>query len=278
MIHIGIIGGGFVGGATSLLSSAHVNTIVYDLDPKKCKPEGTTFDDILKTEGVFIAVPTPFTSSQEEYGKCNTKIVDIVIKQLKDANYKGYIIVRSTVPVGYCESRNVHFMPEFLTEKNWAEDFMNCKLWIFGISSAISREDAIKIKEWFSTLLNISNVTHKRCEFVSTKEGELIKYFRNCFLAVKVGFSNEMYQFANSLDIDYENVRKLACEDERVGHSHTIVPFNGRTGIRQKCLPKEIASFEYQCKQRNIRSDIISGTIKRNDELDCPERDWLEDY
>ena len=99
MIHIGIIGGGFVGGATSLLSSAHVNTIVYDLDPKRCKPEGTTFDDILKTEGVFICVWTPITVTEEEYGKCNTSLVESIIKKLRDNMYKGYIIVRSTVEI-----------------------------------------------------------------------------------------------------------------------------------------------------------------------------------
>ena len=151
MFKIGVIGGGFVGGATRLLSSEKVECIVYDLDPKKCNPEGTTFQDVCNTEAIFIAVPTPFTTKEEEYGKCNTSIVTKVIQQLIEVNYKGHIIVRSTVPVGYCDSHNfaIHFMPEFLTEKNWAEDFINCKLCILGISPYVSEEEATKCKEWY---------------------------------------------------------------------------------------------------------------------------------
>ena len=44
-----------------------------------------------------------------------------------------YIVIRSTIPVGYCDSKNVFFMPEFLTEKNWKDDFINNKHWIFGV-------------------------------------------------------------------------------------------------------------------------------------------------
>lgn len=275
---IGVIGGGFVGSATRLLTSKDIECIVYDLNPEKCNPRNTTFEDVCNTEAVFIAVPTPITVTEEDSGKCNTRYVSSVIKQLKDVDYKGHIIVRSTVPVGYCDTQKVHFMPEFLTEKNWEEDFINCKLWIFGVSSFSSPEETDNIKKWFQNLLDVSSVKYKTCEFVSTNEGECIKYFRNCFLAVKVGFSNEMYCFAESHNINYENIRKLTCSDERIGHSHTLVPFNNKRGIRQKCLPKEISSFEYQCKEKNVRCDIISGVIKRNNEVDCPEKDWIEDY
>ena len=118
---IGVIGGGFVGSATRLLTSKDIECIVYDLNPEKCNPRNTTFKDVCNTEAVFIAVPTPITVTEEDSGKCNTRYVSSVIKQLKDVDYKGHIIVRSTVPVGYCDTQKVHFMPEFLTEKNWEE-------------------------------------------------------------------------------------------------------------------------------------------------------------
>jgi UDP-glucose 6-dehydrogenase len=43
------------------------------------------------------------------------------------------IVIRSTVPVGFSEKYKCHFMPEFLTEKNWKEDTMNCKEWFIGV-------------------------------------------------------------------------------------------------------------------------------------------------
>lgn len=279
-LKIGIIGGGFVGGATALLSSETVETIIYDLDPKRCKPEGTTFEDILQTEGVFIAVPTPITITDTNYGKCNTKIVDSVIKQLIESNYKGYIIVRSTVPVGYCDShqsKNIHFMPEFLTEKNWAEDFINCKLWVFGVSPFCSSDDANVTQKWFQNVLNESSVKHKECKFMSTKEGEMIKYFRNCFLAVKVSFCNEMYRFAEAHGIQYETIRSIACTDDRIGHSHSFVPgHDGHYGFGLSCLSKDPASVEYQMNQLGLRCEIISSALRRNNEVDRPEKDWLK--
>ncbi len=269
-----------MGGATKLLQSETIDCIIYDLDKTKCVPIETSFSDVLKTEAVFIAVPTPITLKPETYGKCNTTIVSSVIKQLQEANYTGKIIVRSTVPIGYCDSfecSNIHFMPEFLTEKNWANDFINCKLWVFGVSPFCSEPESNEIKTWFQRLIDESGVKNKECSFVSTKEGEMVKYFRNCFLAVKVSFCNEMYRFALSHNMNYEAIRNIACADERIGHSHSFVPgHDGKFGIGMKCLPKELASFEAQCKEQNVRSDVVSAVIKRNNEVDRPEKDWIE--
>lgn len=276
MLKIGIIGGGFVGGATSLLSSEQVQTLVYDLDPKKCKPEGTTFEDILQTEGVFICVWTPITTTENDYGKCNTKLVESIIKQLRDAEYKGYIIVRSTVPVGFCKSQGVYFMPEFLTEKNWKYDFLNCEKWIFGWNMSASKEEIQSFTEWMTKVIHSSNVTHKNIAFVDSNSAECIKYTRNCFLSVKISFFNELYQFTQSHGIDYETIKELATDDKRVGKSHTSVPgHDNYRGFGGHCFPKDCASWEYQLKEKNVRSDIISAANKRNNEVDRPEKDWL---
>ena len=54
-------------------------------------------------------------------GSCHTSIVSSVVQQLHDVNVKN-IIVRSTVPVGFCDKNQCFFMPEFITEKNWKND------------------------------------------------------------------------------------------------------------------------------------------------------------
>jgi UDPglucose 6-dehydrogenase len=276
MFQLGIIGGGFVGGATSLLQSDKVNCIIYDLDKNRCKPQSTSFDDILQTEAIFICVWTPITTTEEEYGKCNTKIVESIVKQLKDSNYKGYIIVRSTVPVGFCESQGVYFMPEFLTEKNWKNDFLNCEKWIFGLNMESSEEEKRKFERWMTSVIFSSNVNLKNVCFVDSNSAEYIKYFRNCFLATKVSFCNEMYEFAKAKDIDYEDVIDLVTDDKRIGKSHTSVPGpDYLRGFGGHCFPKDFASLQYQMNQVNVRCDITNAAIKRNNEIDRPEKDWL---
>jgi UDPglucose 6-dehydrogenase len=274
---LGIIGGGFCGSATYLLNSNKIECIVYDLDKTKCRPNNTSFNDILQTEAVFICVPTPMTLAEKDYGKCSTNYVTSVVNQLREANYKGYIICRSTVPVGYCDSQNIHFFPEFLTESNWENDFINCKLWIFGISSFTTEEETNKLKNWFQELINVSLVKNKNCEFVTTKEGESVKYFRNCFLATKVSFCNEFYQFCKASNVDYEIVRKCATNDTRIGSSHTLVPCNGKLGYGLSCLPKDISSLKYQMKEKGVESIIISASEERNTTIDRPEKDWMLD-
>ena len=276
MIQLGIIGGGFVGGATYLLQSEKVNCIIYDLDSTRCKPSITTFQDILKTEAVFICVWTPITTTEEEYGKCNTKIVDSVIKQLRDANYKGFIIVRSTVPVGYCSSQNVYFMPEFLTEKNWKQDFLNCEKWIFGLNMGETEEQNFNFSKLMTSVIFSSNVINKNVSFVDSNSAEYLKYFRNCFLALKVSFCNEMYQFAKAKNIDYEDIIDLVTDDKRIGKSHTSVPGpDGLLGFSGHCFPKDFASLQYQMNQVNVRCDLTNAAVKRNNEVDRPEKDWL---
>lgn len=267
MFKLGIIGGGFVGGATSLLGNDKIVTVTYDINPERCSPLGTTFENILKTEAVFICVWTPMIISENEYGKCDTKLVEKIINQLKSANYSGYIIVRSTVPVGFSKEQNVFFMPEFLTEKNWRDDFLNCENWIFGWNENSSNEERTKFSEWIRDCINCSNLTYKNVTFVSSSEAEAIKYFRNCFLATKVSFCNEFYKFCLANNLDYDTICESASKDKRIGNSHTQVPGpDGRFGFGGNCFTKDMASLEYQMK--NIRSDIISAVNKRNNEVD----------
>jgi UDP-N-acetyl-D-mannosaminuronate dehydrogenase len=74
MIKIGIVGGGFVGQATFLLNCKDIHCIIYDIDPSKCFPQSTTFNDLKDCHIVFICVPTPMNSDRT----CYTKIVEDV--------------------------------------------------------------------------------------------------------------------------------------------------------------------------------------------------------
>jgi len=266
MFDVGIIGGGFVGRATSLLENENIKVSIYDTDKSRCVPESTTLDDIIKKEIVFICVPTPCYETTKE---CDTSIVENVIKELRANDYNGFIVVRSTVSIGFCKEWKVYFMPEFLTEKNWELDFINCKSWIVG------SEGDERFIDYMTQLLRSSSVLNgDKVDFVTTDTAEYIKYFRNCFLSVKVSFANEMYDLANKLNIDYNSAKDLVSLDDRIGPSHLSVPGpDGYRGFGGHCFPKDMNSLRCQFFKNGIRCDVISAAIKRNIELDRGFRD-----
>ena len=114
-------------------------------------------------------------------------------------------------------------MPEFLTEKNWEEDFKNCDQWILGSSDPFLYE---KMKRMFELAYNNGNGSVVNKEVIQCKpsEAEMIKYLKNVFLSVKVGFFNELESICSKMDIDYENVRCIATQDKRIGSATPKFP------------------------------------------------------
>ena len=136
-----IIGNGFVGKATQILAENNPNLkmIIYDIDPQKCKPLGTKLKDLRECDIIFICVPTPMDKNGRNY----LGIVESVVSDLKkivDLS-KTHIVIRSTVLVGTSDRLGCYFMPEFLTERNWREDFRNCSDWLFGLLGVSKEQD-----------------------------------------------------------------------------------------------------------------------------------------
>ena len=108
-----------------------------------------------------------------------------------------------------------------------------------------------------------------------TKDAEMIKLFRNNYLATKVSFCNEISQFCQLKDINYENVRKLAVLDSRIGASHSMVPGpDGKQGFGGTCFPKDTNSLRYEMSESGMKSYIIHAAIERNIKVDRVEQDW----
>jgi nucleotide sugar dehydrogenase len=273
---IGIIGNGFVGKATRQLKCTDVDILVYDINPNLCIPNGIKINDLLKCELIFISVPTPMNKD----GSCHINIVKTVVNNLKEINYNGFIIIRSTVPPGTCDKLQCYFMPEFLTEKNYINDFINNKEWIFGV---LENKNSDNFKKTLTKLINISH-KHKRIiynniSFVSNKEAELIKMFRNCFLATKISFCNEIFEYCKHKNINYETVRKIATLDNRIGDSHTKVPgHDGKKGYGGTCFPKDINSLNNEIEKCGLKSYILKSVIERNENIDRPENDWKNNF
>jgi nucleotide sugar dehydrogenase len=267
---IGVIGNGFVGKATSIFECKDIELLTYDINHTLCNPIGLTLQDMIDCDIIFVSVPTPM----KETGECHLNIVKDVIKNLNDIHFKNYIVLRSTVPVGTCDALGVYFMPEFLTEKNFIDDFKNAKQWIIGLPN----EDAKfkhKMNELIKLAKNNDRIKNDTIIFMTNKEAEMVKIFKNCFLATKVSFCNEIAQFCNKKDINYENVRMITCQDDRILHSHSMVPGpDSKKGFGGTCFPKDMNSLNYEMKKENIESFIIKSAIERNDKIDRKKKDW----
>lgn len=276
MLKIGIIGGGFVGSATYLLNCKDVECRIYDKDESKCVPKGTTLEDLQDRDIIFICVPTPMLKD----GSCYTKIVETVLNDIIQLESKAQIVVRSTIPVGSCKKWGVHFMPEFLTEANWKNDFYNCDNWIIGVNQDC--KDYMDFYVKFSELINHAYMNEciksNQIRCVTTEEAETIKYFRNCFLATKISFCNEFYRFCNAKGISYDKVSEIACLDNRITSYHSKVPGpDGSTGFSGHCLPKDLNSMIYQMYNSDVKPIILQSVKIRNEDIDRVDKDWEKD-
>lgn len=270
-----LIGFGFVGKATYLLKNKDVEFYIYDCVPELCSPPNLDLDETVKiVDLVFISLPTPTNID----GSCYTNLIDTYIKKLKH----DYIIVRSTVPIGYCDSHKVFFMPEFLTEQNWKEDFINNKHWLFGIyencNFDIEMQFRLHIRKLIGNAYTHKSIKYDDVQFGTNKEMEMNKLIRNTFLSTKVGYFNEIYDLAEKLGINYNSVINYVKLDDRIGDSHMTCPgYNYKRGYGGTCFPKDTNSMYSQLIQNGIPSYILQANLDRNENFDRPERDWLHD-
>jgi len=281
---IGVVGNGYVGKATQLLSCEKIKCVVYDKDPEKCDPIGTTPKELKGCDFVFVCVPTPMKPN----GSCDLSIVKSAIKDLTKAGIrKNKIVLRSTVPVGTSEKLKVNFMPEFLTEKNWKSDFYNNNLWVFGMDnmndvhqdgSVLNFNNNLNVfRRLLETAKNFDKIKENAVTFTSTKHAEAIKYGRNSFLATKISFFNEIQEFCINNDLNFQLIRSLICSDPRIGHSHSQVPGPDRKrGFGGTCFPKDVASMLHQMKKSKVQTMVLKNVQNRNEKVDRPEKDWKD--
>ena len=272
---IGVIGNGFVGKATQILNGENINLMVYDIDPSKCLPKNTTMVSMSKCELVFICVPTPMDIN----GECNIDIVKKVVNSLKQLNKDLHIIIRSTVPPGTSDNLGVYFMPEFLTEANWKNDFYNTEHWVFGLSKYSDNNFKESIRKLFDIAKKEDKIKFNNIHFVNNKEAELLKYFKNTYLASKVSFCNEIYDYCKKKDIDYNIVKSLVSLDSRITDSHMNVPGpDGQKGYGGTCFPKDTNALLNEMKNVGLTPLILKSVVERNETIDRPNKDWMSNF
>jgi UDPglucose 6-dehydrogenase len=273
-MNIGIIGRGFVGKAVEHCFSQNKNfeSKIRIFDKKKELSTHSLSEIVKKSEFIFLSVPTPANKD----GSINLDFVEDAlqnISQISDNN--PIILLRSTVTPGISENfsqkfpnLNIVFNPEFLTERNANDDFINQSRIILGGEKELTS----KVADLYSLLLG-NDIPIIQTNF---ETAEFIKYMSNCFLATKVSFMNEMKLISDVIGADWDLVVTGFSADERIGISHTKVPgHDGKLGFGGSCFPKDIQALINLSDNLNLDSKVIKAVWKTNLEL-RPQKDWEE--
>ncbi len=272
MYKIGVIGNGYVGGATahgfSPAATGNCEVKVYDVLPERSV--NSLEETVNDSEFIFVSVPTPMNKN----GSISLKFIYDVFKNINKVNTKddNIFILKSTVVPGTTEKiqekypdLNIIFNPEFLTEKSARLDFINQDRVILGGDKINTSRVSKLFEERF-----------KYCHIIQTdyKTAEMIKYFCNVFFSVKVSFANEMKMLCDAVGADWKLALEGFVADGRVGDSHLNVPGpDGKMGFGGSCFPKDINAFMSFAKNVGVDVNTVKGAWKTNLNV-RPERDW----
>ena len=91
---------------------------------------------------------------------------------------------------------------------------------------------------------------------------EVVKYMENAFLATKVAFCNEFFDLCSAVGVDYDWVRLLWLQDDRINPSHTLV--TGERGYGGQCLPKDMAAVSATGRDPGAPMAILEAVQRAN--------------
>ena len=228
--NVGIIGCGVIGGVMKRWLEEHnPNCHILCYDPPK-----NMNDDLANADIVFISIHIP----TEENHTQNLSLLKELISKCPNIP----IYIRTTLLPGTCDylseetGKEIHFMPEFLTERTAYEDFCNQPMIYTG------NENLMK-----------SIFVGKEYMMASNLEAEITKYAHNVFGAVKVTYFNGIYELAQKLGCNFEIIKKGVLLSGYINEPHTMVPGpDGKAGYGGKCFPKDVAAFSKYMEMTNI--------------------------
>jgi UDPglucose 6-dehydrogenase len=175
-------------------------------------------------EAIFVCVPTPTDET-------NYAVLKRVLTDIKNAQYTGLTVVKSTILPQYLEVFDVVYNPEFLSRATSLQDFVKPPMILIGGNRA---NDLVAVYKQYSTVdLNKVFITD-----IAT--ASMVKYTMNSFYALKVTFMNQMFDVAQDMGVDWDNAAMILAEHPWMGSHHFQVPGpDGQRGFGGPCLPKD---------------------------------------